>query len=125
MGAAECTRSALPITWSEQAELMKHLPAHLQRMVLFALNSGARDDNVCQLQWAWERKVPELNRSVFVVPAAEFKGKRPHVLILNDAAASIVEECRGAHDEFVFVWRRERVKNIDEAPVMPYRPVNR
>ena len=41
-----------PITWSEQAELMKHLPAHLQRMVLFALNCGARDDNVCRLKWA-------------------------------------------------------------------------
>ncbi len=24
------------------------------------------------------------------------------------------------HDEFVFVYRRERVKNIDEEPVMPY-----
>ena len=107
-----------PITWSEQAELMKHLPAHLQRMVLFALNCGARDDNVCRLQWAWERKVPELERSVFVIPAAEFKGQRPHVLILNDVATRIVEECRGDHDEFVFVWRRERVKNIEDEPVM-------
>ena len=117
-------RPPYPITWSEQAELMKHLPAHLQRMVLFALSCGARDDNVCRLQWAWERKVPELERSVFVIPAAEFKGQRPHVLILNDVAAKIVEECRRGHDEFVFVWRRERVKNIAEAPVMPYRPVS-
>jgi integrase len=117
-------RPPYPITWSEQAELMKHLPAHLQRMVLFALNCGARDDNVCRLQWAWERKVPELERSVFVIPAAEFKGQRPHVLILNDVATRIVEECRGDHDEFVFVWRRERVKNIEDEPVMPYRPVH-
>ena len=117
-------RPPYPITWSEQAELMKHLPSHLQRMVLFALNCGARDDNVCRLQWAWERKVPELERSVFVIPAAEFKGQRPHVLILNDVATRIVEECRGDHDEFVFVWRRERVKNIEDEPVMPYRPVH-
>jgi integrase len=117
-------RSPYPITWSEQAELMKHLPAHLQRMVLFALNCGARDDNVCRLQWAWERKVPELDHSVFVIPAEEFKGQRPHVLILNDVAAKIVEECRGAHDVFVFVWRRERVKHIEEEPVMSHRPVN-
>jgi integrase len=27
------------------------------------------------------------------------------------------------HEEFVFVWRRERVKNIDDEPVMPYRAV--
>jgi len=39
-------RQPYPITWSEQAELMKHLPPHLQRMVLFGVNSGARDDNV-------------------------------------------------------------------------------
>ena len=24
------------------------------------------------------------------------------------------------HDEYVFVYRRERVKNIEQAPVMPY-----
>jgi integrase len=117
-------RPPYPITWSEQAELMKHLPAHLQRMVLFALNCGARDDNVCRLQWTWERKLPELGRSVFVIPAAEFKGQRPHVLVLNDVAAKIVEECRGVHSEFVFVWRRERVKNIEDEPVMPYQPVH-
>jgi integrase len=117
-------RPPYPINWSEQAVLMKHLPAHLQRMVLFTLNCGARDDNVCGLKWAWERQVPELDRSVFVIPAAEFKGKRAHVLVLNDVASRVVEECRGTHDEYVFVWRRERVVNVDEAPVMPYRPIH-
>jgi hypothetical protein len=29
----------------------------------------------CRLQWARERKVPELERRVFVIPAAEFKGQ--------------------------------------------------
>jgi integrase len=117
-------RPPYPITWSEQAELMKHLPAHLQRMVLFALNSGARDDNVCKLQWAWERRVPELDRSVFVIPAEAFKGKRAHVLVLNEVASRVIEECRGTDGQYVFVWRRERVKNIDEEPVMPYRPID-
>jgi integrase len=116
-------RQPYPITWAEQAELLKHLPAHLQRMVLFTLNTGARDDNVCRLQWSWERQVPELGRSVFVIPAEEFKGQRAHVLVLNDVAWRIVQECRGTHDEFVFVWRRERVKNIDREPAMEYAPV--
>lgn len=117
-------RQPYPITWSEQAELMKHLPVHLQRMVLFDLNCGARDDNVCKLRWDWERPVPELKRSVFVIPAAEFKGQRPHVLILNDAAWKVVEACRGQHDEHVFVWRRQRVKNVEDEPLMPYRPIH-
>lgn len=91
--------------------------------VLFALNTGARDDNVCGLKWQWEVKVPELSRSVFVIPSEEFKGKRTHVLILNDVAWKVVEACRGEHEEYVFVYRRERVKNFNIAPVMPYRRI--
>ena len=30
----------------------------------------------------------------------------------------------GQHDEFVFVWHRERVKKVDEEPVMSYRPID-
>lgn len=116
-------RQPYPISWQQQTVLMMVLPKHLQEMVLFALNTGARDNNICRLRWSWERPVPELGRSVFVIPAAEFKGKRPHVLILNDVAWKIVEACRGRHKDFVFVWRRERVKNFDQAPAMAYRPV--
>ena len=96
------------------------LPAHLQRMVLYTVNTGARDDNVCGLKWAWEVPVPELERSVFVIPAEQYKGKRPHVQILNDAAWNVVQNCRGMHDEYVFVYRRERVKNVEDESVLPY-----
>ena len=57
------------------------------------------------------------------VPAEEFKGKRAHVLILNDVALRVVEACRGQHEEYVFVYRRERVKNFNIDPVMPYRRI--
>ena len=30
---------------------------------------------------------------------------------------------RGKHDDFVFVWRRERVQNFEDAPVMAYQPI--
>lgn len=69
-----------------------------------ASTASARDNKVCGLRWSREVKVKELKRSVFVIPAAEFKGKRDHVLILNDAAWSIVESCRGQHSEFVFMY---------------------
>lgn len=123
MDEAEQRRPPYPITWAEQAKLVPALPQHLQRPVLFALNTGARDDNVCGLMWEWEVPVPELQRSVFVIPAAEFKGKRNHVLILNDVAWNIVQACRGQHERFVFVYRRERVKNLDRAPAMPYQRI--
>lgn len=117
-------RAPRPLSWAEQAALMRTLPAHLQRMVLFTVNTGARDENVCGLRWSWEVPVQEVQRSVFVVPASEFKSKRPHVLVLNDVAWRIVQEQRGKHDEFVFVYRRERVVNLDEPPAMKYRRVD-
>ena len=66
--------------------------------------------------------MPELQRSVFVIPPEHYKNGRPHVQILNDVAWSVVQECRGMHKEFVFVWRRERVKNFDDEPAMEYAP---
>src|SRR5881296_1950252 len=57
------------------------LPAHLQRMVLFAVNTGLRDSNVCGLEWSWEVFVPEVGRSVFAIPTEAFKTKRAHVVI--------------------------------------------
>lgn len=116
-------RKPRPMSWADQAELMKHLPGHLQRMVTFAVNTGARDENVCGLRWSWEVPVPEAGRSVFVVPASQFKSKRAHVLILNDVAWRIVEEQRGKHADFVFVYRRERVVHLRKPPVMKYHRV--
>lgn len=123
MNESEQRRPPRPISWVEQAELVKALPFHLQRPVLFAVNTGARDENVCGLRWEWEVRVSELARSVFVIPAAVFKGKRDHVLVLNDVAWRIVEACRGQHPDFVFVYRRERVKHLDQAPAMEYHRV--
>lgn len=102
------TRPPRPITWEEQRILLGELPAHLQPMVLFAVNTGLRDENVCGLRWAWERPVKELGRSVFVIPGEEFKTGRPHVAILNDAAMAVVESCRGKSQDFVFTYTDEK-----------------
>ncbi len=105
---------------------MPLLPDHLARMALFVQNTGVRDNVVCNLRWGWEIKVPELGISVFEVPREHVKGRRrSRVVVCNSVAQSIVEAQRGKHDEFVFVWRRERVKNFDDAPLMPYRPIEK
>jgi len=116
----ENRRKPSPITWEEQKRLFAELPAHLERMALFAVNTGLRDENVCGLRWSWEKFIPELKRSVFVIPAAEFKGKRQHVAILNDVASSVVESCRGEHDDFVFVYQR-KLTNQALTPRKPHR----
>lgn len=107
-------RAPYPITWAEQTKLLTRLPPHLQDMVEFALNTGARDDNVCGLEWAWERPVPEIGRSVFVIPAEAFKSQRPHVLVLNDVAWAIVQRRRGIDDAYVFTWQPKAKKGQPE-----------
>lgn len=113
-------RQPRPISWAEQAKLFPRLPAHLAEMAEFSANTGARDENVCGLRWAWEVPVPELGRSVFRIPPESYKTGQVHILVLNDVAWSIVQKVRGRHPDFVFVYRRERVKNLDLKPVMKY-----
>lgn len=36
-------------------------------------NAGNREEEACSLKWAWERKVPELETSVFVIPGDKVK----------------------------------------------------
>jgi integrase len=109
----ETPRQPYPITWKEQDVLFRKLPAHLARMALFAVNTGLRDSNVCGLQWTWEVAIPELGRSVFVIPPEAFKTKRPHVVILNDVAWSIIEAQRSLHPIWVFPFRGKPINTMN------------
>ena len=121
-------RAPQPIQWSEQRKLMPCLPDHLAKMILFCLNSGVRDEVVCNLKWDWEVPVPQIGgNSVFIVPKEHVKGEEQHigerVLVCNDVAQSIIDSMRGKDPTHVFVWRRERVTQTHLDPVMKYRPV--
>jgi hypothetical protein len=43
-------REPYPLSWEEQRRLFRELPPHLQRMALFAVNTGARQEEVCGLK---------------------------------------------------------------------------
>jgi integrase len=120
-------RPPRPIMWTEQKQLMEALPRHLADMALFNLNTGVRDDVVCNLQWAWEVPVRQLGISVFIVPTRHVKGvagkKAERVVVCNTVAQEIVERQRGKHVTHVFCYRRERSVHPEETPAMPYRPV--
>jgi integrase len=105
----ENPRLPYPLSWKEQDLLFRRLPTHLARMALFAINTGLRDSNLCGLQWTWEVPVPEVGRSVFVIPAEAFKTRRPHVVILNDVAWSIIKAQRGLHPIWVFPYHGRRI----------------
>ncbi len=109
----ETPRLPYPITWEEQDRLFPKLSVRLGRMALFAINTGLRESNVCGLEWAWEVPVPEVGRSVFVIPPEAFKSKRAHVVILNDAAWSIVRAQRGLDPIWVFPCRGQRMSTMN------------
>ena len=99
------SRKPYPINWDEQDRLVRMCQKHIAEMVIFAVNTGARDENICGLRWSWEVPVPGIKRSVFVIPATEFKSTRPHVLVLNDTAWLVVQARRGKDPEYVFTYK--------------------
>jgi integrase len=96
-------RKPYPLNWEEQDRLFKELPTHLEKMSLFAVNTGCRDQEVCQLRWKWERKIPELpHLVVFIVPSVFVKNGDDRLVICNDVARTVVENERGKHPTHVF-----------------------
>ena len=54
-------RSPYPLSDKEQSLLFQRLPDHVARMALFKVNTGVREQEVCQLKWDYEVQVPELS----------------------------------------------------------------
>ncbi len=60
-------------------------------MVLYKVNVGGREEEICSLRWDWEQIFPELNTSVFFIPDEVTKNEEPRVHVLNRIARSIIE----------------------------------
>lgn len=106
-------------------------------MARFKVNTGCREQEVCQLRWEWEKRVPSLKTSVFIIPIhicmdgelwQLVKNGEDRLVVLNDEAKAVIEEVRGLHSEWVFsyngrpitrmnntAWRNARKKaNLDD-----------
>lgn len=94
-----------PLSWEEQDRLFAELPDHLGSAALFAVNTGCREQEVCQLRWDWEVAVPQLDTSVFLLPSEFTKTSVERVVVLNSIAEQVVESQRGEHPERVFSYR--------------------
>lgn len=109
-------RAPRPIMWEEQRRLLPCLADHTAAMALFTLNTGCRDDVVCNLQWAWEVPVPQLGVSVFLVPGEHVKAneekRSERVLVLNSVAQKVIEQRRGIHSTHVFTFRGKPIDGV-------------
>ena len=99
-------RKPYPLNWDEQYRLFEELPTHLEKMALFAVNTGCRDQEVCQLSWDWEVKVPALpHLLVFMIPSELVKNGDDRLVVCNDIAREAVESERGNHATSVFTYK--------------------
>ena len=103
---------AYPLSWDEQDRLFKALPRHLADAALFAVNTGCREQEVCQLRWNWEVKLDDLGTSAFVLPETLTKTGVERVVVLNRVARKVIEARRGMHPEFVFTYRDNPVGKL-------------
>ena len=115
-------RPPYPMSWDEQRIFFRELPSYLERMALFKVNTGTREQEVCKLSWDWEVFVPELNTSVFIVPAdfggrsenSGVKNREERVVILNDVAKSVIEAQRGKHPKYVFPYKNHALHRMND-----------
>jgi integrase len=98
-------RQPYPLNWDEQERLFHALPEHLRDMAVFAVNTGCRDFEVCNLRWEWEIDVPTLRTSVFIVPGSRVKNGADRLVVLNALATSVIGRRRDQHGTHVFAYR--------------------
>lgn len=97
-----------PLSWDEQDRLLRHLRKDLAAAVLFTVNTGLRDQEVCALPWDWEVNIPDLDTSVFILPAGATKTSTARVVVLNSIAKRIVDAQRRNGADYVFPVRGRR-----------------
>lgn len=101
-----------PLSIDQQRRFFKELPEHLTEMALFAIHTGARENVVAELRWAWEIKVSEIGASVFLVPGEFTKNETTYLIVLNSVAQKVVESQRGKHQTHVFGYRCKPVARM-------------
>jgi integrase len=98
-------RPPYPLSWDDQSRLFGELPDYLAQMALFAVNTGCRDAEICNLEWDWEVTVPELGTSVFLIPGRQVKNGEDRLVVLNRIALSVIAARRGKHARYVFAFQ--------------------
>ena len=107
-------RKPYPLNWEEQDRLFAALPPHLRDMALFAVNTGCRDGEICNLRWEWEVTTQSLEEvgSVFIIPSDKVKNGADRLVVLNRIAHAVVERQRGKHSEYVFIYKGKPLQRM-------------
>lgn len=93
----------------EYARLMAELPEHLAAMVEFSVLTGLRQSNVLGLKWS---KV-DLQRRLVMIDGEDFKNGKDFSAPLGDRALEIIRAQIGKHNQYVFTYRGQPVKQVN------------
>ena len=115
-------RAPYPLDWDAQTQLFQRLPDHLAQMALFAVNTGCRDAEICNLGWTWEVNLRAMNTSVFIIPGSFVKNGDERWVVLNRVALSVTEAMRGKHATHVFSYRGKPVRRMLNGAWLRARP---
>lgn len=85
------SKQPYPLAWSEQIAVFCRLAGVLQKIALFAVNTGVRREEIFKLRWEDERDIDGVK--LFIL--RETKNGQDRPVILNSIARRIVEQMRG------------------------------
>ena len=51
----------------------------------------------------------------FIISGKEYKNEQYRIVVLNEVALRIINQCRGVHSVFVFIYKGEPVKRINSS----------
>jgi integrase len=105
-------RQVGPISWKEQTVLFNELPELNRDMCLFKVNTGCREQEVCQLHWSWLEKRDD-GIWYFEIPAGFVKNRIKRVVVLNDIAKSVIQKRMEDHQKYVFVYKDHSVNKMN------------
>ena len=97
------------ITPVEAERLISFLPEHQAVMARFALATGLRQRNITHLEW----NQIDMQRKVAWIHPDQAKAKKAIGIPLNSEALNIIREQIGTHEQFVFVYNGQPVKQVN------------
>jgi len=97
-----------PLTPEQCRALLDELPEHLRAPFTFAVLTGLRQQNVCQLQWSQV----DLEAARVTVSSSHYKTKRDYAASLSAAAVDILK-AQPKVSAYVFTYRKKPVTRFN------------
>ncbi|MDR3410761.1 MAG: site-specific integrase [Formivibrio sp.] len=97
------------LTREQAGKLLDELPEHQREVVLFALATGLRQNNVLKLEWSQIN----LEQRHAWIHAAQSKNRHPIAIPLNDTAFAVLLRQKGKHQTRVFMFLGEPLNSAN------------